>query len=70
MFQWLRRAIAVGATLVVARVHRPEAVHYANTGEDKPRPYELFVVRLQRNIFFSFNALSYVPRKGRRYRAR
>ena len=35
----------VGATLVVARVDRTETVLCANTGEDKPRPYDLLAMQ-------------------------
>ena len=36
----IERSNLVGATLVVARADRTEAVRRPNTGGDKPRPYE------------------------------
>ena len=34
-------ACLVGATLVVARANRTKAMYRTNTGEDKPRPYDV-----------------------------
>ena len=35
------KACLVGATLVVARADPAKAVYRTNTGEDKPRPYDV-----------------------------